>query len=269
MSNTPPIGSNWSRHAFAEKVFVQPVSRLKALGRQTKRHGKAHVARLASSLQQFGWVTPIIIDEDLRVIAGLGRIAAARSLGWTEAPCLQVQHLTEIEKRLYVLADNRLSQGSEWDQEVLEAEFADLASCGADIPLGVTGFERAEIEQMGCGTTEHASSPEPAKPDVPVSVLGDVWECGPHLVGCLDATDPQSLLTLAPDETFAACITDAPYNVKVGGFVTSKGSHREFVMGSGEMSDEVFTTFLADAYGAAAARLEPGVCSTLRWTGGT
>lgn len=250
-------GSNWERAAFAEKVSMQSIARLKPLGRQTRRHSPSQINKLAGSLDQFGWVNPILVDEDHRVMAGMGRLAAARQLGWEQAPCLVVTHLSPDEKRAYVITDNRSAEFAEWDHEVLEVEFAELAALDLGFDLELTGFDQVEIEAMG-QDEEPAPSPEPVKPSEPVSVVGDVWICGPHLVGCFDATDPMSLEALAPGEQFAACITDAPYNIAIKGMVTSKRNHREFVMASGEMSDDQFTQFLIKSYGAAAARLKPG-----------
>ena len=191
------------------------------------------------------------------MIAGLGRLSAARELGWEEAPCLIVSHLSDAEKRAYALADNRIAEQSDWDDEACAAEFAELANLDCDFDLPVTGFDLAEIEALIDDEVAPAP-PEPPKPAEPTSQLGDVWVCGPHLVGCFDATKPASIAALAPDDTFAACVTDAPYNLKIRGTVTSKAKHREFVMASGEMTDAEFTDFLTESYGSALSQLKLG-----------
>ena len=156
-------GSNWCRGVFAEKVSLQRVARLRPLGRQTRRHSAAQIKKLCASLTAYSWVNPILIDDEFRVIAGLGRLEAARRLGWEEAPCLIVSLLTDAEKRAYALADNRIGELSEWDDEACAAEFVELANLDIEVDLAATGFDLAEVEAM---MREEAPAPAPDLPPV-------------------------------------------------------------------------------------------------------
>ena len=126
-----------------EKVNID---RLVPYARNARTHSKEQILQLRSSLREFGFVNPVIVDKDLNIIAGHGRIMAAREEGLTEIPCVFVEHLTEAQKRAYILADNRLALNAGWDEELLALEFADLKELGFD--LEITGFDADEIEKL-------------------------------------------------------------------------------------------------------------------------
>ncbi|WP_171104075.1 DNA methyltransferase, partial [Ruegeria sp. HKCCD7255] len=209
---------------------------------------------IADSIAQFGFTNPVLIDEGGTILAGHGRVAAAKLLGMDHVPCLRFEHMTEAEKRAYVLADNKLALNAGWDEDLLAAELGALMSDDLDFDVEITGFSVAEIDTlMDAVTPEEEGDPaDEAVPDeAPARVhRGDIWQLGRHRLICGDAQDADTITWLMDGATATMVFTDPPYNVPIEGHVGNSGKtqHREFAMASGEMSASEFTRFLQRAF---------------------
>ncbi len=179
------------------------------------------MAKIAASIVEFGWTNPILVDGGQGIIAGHGRLAAARKLGLADAPVIELAHLTPAQKRAYVIADNRLALDAGWDEEMLALELAELSEAGYDMAL--TGFADDEIEALladaedgsaeesPAETDDDAADEVPEAPANPVSRPGDVWQLGAHRLICGDAADPAVVAALMAGEAAALCFTSPPY----------------------------------------------------------
>lgn len=235
--------------------------RLSPYKRNARTHSRRQVQEIARSISAFGFNNPVLIDDQLGIIAGHGRVEAAKLLGLKEIPCLRLAHLNDAEKRAYILADNQLAARAGWDREILAIEFQGLIDLGFDVTL--TGFEIAEIdfaiEEERARVSDDLEKPLPAIGPA-VSEKGDVWRLGPHRLICGDARSARDYAALMPGEQATLVFTDPPYNVPIDGFVGGKGriKHREFELAAGEMSKSEFTRFLKDALEQAAAHSVEG-----------
>ena len=195
-----------------EKVNID---RLVPYARNARTHSKEQILQLRSSLREFGFVNPVIVDKDLNIIAGHGRIMAAREEGLTEIPCVFVEHLTEAQKRAYILADNRLALNAGWDEELLALEFADLKELGFD--LEITGFDADEIEKLfadsGGDVADDDFDLTAALEQAAFVLPGDVWTLGRHRLICGDATVSETVKKLMDGRKANLVLTDPPYNV--------------------------------------------------------
>ncbi len=234
-----------------------PIDALAPLGRKARHHGEAQLVKLEASTREFGFVAAIIIDEDNKVLAGHARVEVARRLQMTHVPALRVTHLTEPQKRAFILADNRLAELASWDKETLKAEFKELGILILDFELTVTGFEAPEIEAIVFDGEEH-EDPLPTPPADPVSRVGDTFMLGDHRLLCGDATSPEAVDTLLEGQPVRAGFNDLPYNVRINGHVTGNAAHGEFVMASGEMSKDQFQAFLVTTCALILLALQPG-----------
>ena len=221
--------------------------------RNARTHSKEQVLQLRSSLREFGFVNPILCDRDYNIIAGHGRILAAKAEGMTEVPCVFVEHLTEAQKRAYILADNRLALSAGWDDELLAIEMADLKDLGFD--LGLTGFDEKEIEKLfaaDAGNVQDDDFDLTAALEQAAFVLpGDVWTLGRHRLVCGDATDAATVKKLMDGRKANLVLTDPPYNVNFEGSSGLK-------IKNDSMKAEQFYTFLFSAFQNMASNLEPG-----------
>jgi len=217
-----------------------------------RTHSRAQIRKLARSIQAHGFITPIVVDANTTVVAGHGRLEAARHLGMAEVPAICVSHLSPEQLRAFALADNRLHDESGWDDQLLAIELKELSNLGLDFDIESTGFELAEIDVRIEGLEIEAQEFDMADrlPDElseePISRLGDLWLLGDHRLLCGNALDADAFGRLMNEELAAATITDPPFNVRVDGFVSGLGhdTHREFAMASGEMTSEEFEAFL-------------------------
>lgn len=230
------------------------IETLRPAPRNARTHSKKQLRQLADSIKAFGFTNPVLVDGRGEVIAGHGRLAAARMLGLPEVPTVCLDWLSDEQKRAYVIADNRLAEKAGWDRELLAIELGELLALEFDAAL--TGFEMKEIELIidaGAAPLEDEPVPEPVAGKA-VCRPGDLWQLGAHRLLCGDALDPASYVMLMGRERARLVVTDPPYNVKIGGHVSGLGRnrHREFVQGSGELSTSEFTRFLTDALGAMA-----------------
>lgn len=254
-----------------------PVASLRPARRNARTHSKAQVRQIADSITRFGFTNPILIDAEGRVLAGHGRLAAAKLLGMECVPTLCLAHLNEVERRAYILADNKLAEKAGWDRELLAIEFGELAGLleteGLDFTS--TGFETAEIDGLLGDLGAPEQEPEDAVPErgPPVVAPGDLWILGKHRLICADARDPVALARLMDGQKARMVFVDPPYNVPIAGHVQGRGKiqHREFAFASGEMTTAAFTTFLEEALRLCAEHAMEGslhyVCMDWRHTG--
>lgn len=247
------------------QVIHRAAASLQADPKNARLHPPKHVQQLAKSITTFGFNVPILIDAEGRVIAGHGRLLAARQLGWSEVPTITLEHLSSDQVRAYRIADNRLTDCSTWDERLLAEQLKELAGAELDFDLEAIGFEMPEIDLriQSLGDLDEPEGPAASStgPDeVAVSVIGDLWQLGAHRIICGSALEPAVYEALLAGERAAMVFTDPPYNVPIAGHVGGKGAiqHHEFPMASGEMSCAEFTTFLNQALAATKASSSPG-----------
>jgi hypothetical protein len=227
----------------------RPTASLRPYSGNARTHSPKQIKQIARSIERFGFNNPVLIDDDNQIIAGHGRVEAAKQLKLKTVPCVRLSHLTEDDKRAYVLADNRLAEKAGWDNEVLAIELQHLVDVGFDLDL--TGFEPAETDLIIEGIGEESDQPENLVPERGdqrlVSQPGDLWQLGKHLLVCGDSTDSETYQLLLGPERADFVFTDPPYNVRIDGHVSGLGSvrHREFAMASGEMTEHQFVEFLS------------------------
>lgn len=190
------------------------VADLVPYARNARTHSDAQVAQLAASIREFGFTNPILVDGERGIIAGHGRLLAARKLGLAEVPVIELAHLTPAQRRAYVLADNKLAMNAGWDDDLLRLELADLRSEGFD--LGLTGFGLDEIGELLADNTTGLTDPDqvPEVPAEPVSGAGDVWLLGRHRLACGDSTDAATVERLLAGVKPHLMVTDPPYGVE-------------------------------------------------------
>ena len=243
-------------------ISYRAVADLKPYPRNARTHSRKQVKQIAAAIKEFGFTNPVLIDESDQIIAGHGRVAAAKLLGLAEVPTLQLSHLNPIQKRAYILADNRLAEKAGWDKEILAVELQGLLDDGFEVIL--TGFEVPEVDVVLDTAAEAKSDryeddviPEPGPA---VTRRGDVWRLGNHRLLCGNALESVCYGTLLGGAKAALVITDPPYNVAINGHVGGKGQiqHRDFEMGCGEMTSPAFTTFLTDVFEHLAANSVDG-----------
>lgn len=244
----------------AEKLTENPVieicktDALIGYARNSRTHSEEQVAQIAASIKEFGFTNPVLIDKDGGIIAGHGRVSAARKLGMTEVPCIRLSHLTMTQARALVIADNRLALNAGWDNEMLALEFKDLLETGFDVSL--TGFTEDEIDAlMPLELEEGLTDPDdaPDAPANPVTVQGDVWVLGKHRLLCGDSTSMDDLAKLCENQAVDMWLTDPPYNVAYEG-----GTKEKLTIKNDEMGDDQFRQFLRDAYTAADSVMKAG-----------
>lgn len=234
---------------------------LVAFGRKARTHTKAQIEALAKVIEAFGFIVPVVVDENAKVLAGNARIEAARLKGLTTVPTVEVSHLTSAQKRAFVIADNKLGELAGWDRDTLRVEFEELRELNLDFDLELTGFAQPQIDALlfaGDGAGDGAGDKLPTTPLTPTSRLGDVWLLGDHRLVCGDATHPGVVSELMGGGQARTAFCDPPFNVRISGHVTHNPRHSEFVMASGEMSDAGFTDFLGKVWTRIEDALVPG-----------
>jgi DNA modification methylase len=196
------------------KIEQLPTDTLIPYARNTRTHSEAQVAQIAGSIREFGFTNPVLIDNESGIIAGHGRVLAAQKLGLGEVPCIRLAHLTDTQRRAYIIADNKLALNAGWDEELLALELADLREDGFDLEL--TGFDGDELANLLAETTEGQTDPDevPEPPVDPVSVLGDVWVLGKHRIACGDCTDQGTVDRALNGVKPHLMVTDPPYGVE-------------------------------------------------------
>jgi DNA modification methylase len=253
-------------------IEVLPIGSLRPCPGNARTHSKKQIRQIANSIERFGFTNPVLIGDDHEIMAGHGRVEAAKLLGQTSVPTLRLSHLKPAERRAYVLADNKLALNAGWDRDLLAIELQGLLDLEFDVEL--TGFSLAEIdlviEEAKQSSVEDPTAPEDEIPSLAgaasaVTCFGDVWHLGRHRLVCGDARDAATLVRLMQDERADLIFTDPPYNVPIDGNVCGLGRtrHREFAMAVGEMTAAAFTTFLEQTLGNAAAMARDGAIAFL------
>jgi DNA modification methylase len=235
-------------------VTYKPIDSLTPDPRNARMHARRQIEQIVASIRAFGFTNPILADPGGVLIAGHGRLRAAKEIGLAEVPVIELAGLSEAEKKALRLADNKIALNAGWDLEILKLELADLSLLEIDIDLALTGFSSGEIDVV---LSETPDPDEEVIPAVPTEVRvepGDIWQLSDHRIGCGDGRDTSFLTKLVGEGDKIDCaFLDPPYNVKINGHANAKGRHREFAMASGEMKTQEFRTFLADTLGACAA----------------
>ncbi len=238
-------------------VRYLPLSAIAIDPRNPRIHKARQIKALVKSIRSFGFNIPIAINRDGMIVAGHARFSAAQQLGMSEVPVIVLEHLSEAQAQAFLIADNRLSEMSSWDAELLAVHLKELSVVNLDFDIEATGFTVGEIDLSidAASTDPGKAKDDPADQFVlnqgpAVTQVGDLWQLGAHRVLCGNALDPAVYPTLMEAMKAAMVITDPPYNVKIDGHVGGKGSirHREFAMAVGEMSEDEFTTFLQTVF---------------------
>jgi len=232
------------------------ISELSPAPDHARRHPAAQIRDLARSIETFGFNTPVLIDEENRLLAGHARVEAVKRLGWDIVPAVRVTDLTEAEKRAFVLADNRLAERATWDEALLAENFQILDGLDLEFDLDLTGFATTEIDRLLGLDIVDAADEEGALATLGtgpgVSRPGDLWQLGEHRLLCGDALEAASYATLLGDLRSRMVLTDPPYNVRARHIGrTAADVHGNFVAGAGEMDDAGFVDFLAAMFGHA------------------
>lgn len=224
------------------KLEMRPVTELVPFARNSRTHSDAQVAQIAASIREFGFTNPILTDGENGIIAGHGRLQAARKLGLAEVPTIPLAGLTDAQKRAYVIADNKLALNAGWDAELLSSEIAGLGEDGFDLTL--LGFNEDELAALLAEKTEGLTDPDdvPEPPADPVSVLGDVWVMGKHRIVCGDSTDADCVAKCLNGVVPHLMVTDPPYGVEYDPAWREKAG----VAGSGSAKGKVLNDDRAD-----------------------
>jgi 16S rRNA G966 N2-methylase RsmD len=256
------------------------IARLRPYRGNARTHSRKQIRQIADSIRKFGFTNPVLIGDDDEILAGHGRVEAAKLLGMHRVPTLRLSHLDPAQRKAYALADNKLALNAGWDHELLAIELQAIIELDFDVEI--TGFSLAEVELVLEEARESLPDPErDADNAVPpltglasaVTRSGDLWLLGRHRLLCGDSRNLATFEHLLGDERADLIFTDPPYNVPIDGHVCGLGRvrHREFAMGVGEMSKETFTAFLRETLGHGAARCRDGaiafVCMDWRHMG--
>lgn len=259
-------------------LVTQRLDALTPYARNARTHSKKQIRQIADSIEEFGFTNPVLVDGTGGVIAGHGRIEAARLLGMESVPTLCLADLTQEQIKAYIIADNRLAELAGWDRDILAIELQELLTIDLDFDITLTGFETPEIDIL-IGELEADASDIPEE-DIPlpdtgsaITQVGDIWQIGKHRLICGDATVADVYDSLLDGSKAQLVFTDPPYNVPVDGHVCGLGKvrHREFAMAAGEMDEEGFTGFLGTVFKNLACFSQDGavqfICMDWRHTG--
>lgn len=237
------------------RIEFIPIETLIPYARNSRTHSDAQVAQIAGSIREFGFTNPVLIDEHDGIIAGHGRTIAARKLGMTEVPCIRLTHLSEAQRRAYIIADNKLALNAGWDEQMLALELKSLEEM--DFDLALTGFEGDELDALLSGLDDEDSESNdaidevPELPVEPITKPGDLWLLGKHRLLCGDSTSIDAVEILMDSNQADLLITDPPYNVAY------EGGTGLTIMND-DMSNSDFRQFLRDVYASAHAVMRSG-----------
>lgn len=242
-----------------------PIGKLKAYDSNARTHSAEQVAQIAASMVEFGWTNPVLIDTRGTIVAGHGRVMAARKLGMETIPCIRLGHLTPAQVRAYVIADNKLALNAGWDDAMLKAELDILKEEGFD--LGLTGFSEEELNALlASETIEGETDPDevPEPPVEPITKPGDLWILGNHRLLCGDSTSIDCVTRLMGGEQANLLLTDPPYNVGLGMDETPEQAKKRnrrtdgLTIQNDKMSNDDFFQFLCDVYASANSVMKEG-----------
>lgn len=252
--------------SICKEIEYVAIDEIGVASRNPRNHGAKQIKQLEASIRKFKFTTPLFVTDDNTLIAGHGRLIAARNLGMTQVPCIRLSHLSPHEARAYLIADNRIAELAGWDKAMLALELKELGEL--DFEMASTGFELPEIDILIQDASARSTQKAERQDDIPsrpaiaevVSRVGDLWKCGRHALVVGDAKDPVVISRLMWGAKAAMVFTDPPYNVPIAGHVSGKGAikHREFVEASGEMTPDQFVAFLSLTLGNAAAACKDG-----------
>jgi DNA modification methylase len=233
-------------------IVYQKIDQLKPYARNARRHGKRQIKQIAESIRVFGFVNPVLVDRNNRIVAGHGRVEAAKLFGMTEVPTIRLEDLSEEEIQFYVIADNKLAENAGWDEEVLAIELQHLSTLNCDFDVTITGFEVGEIDvilEEASSNEEEEEFQEPAADVAAISEPGDLWQMCKHQLFCGNSLLDESFRILMGNRRASVVFVDPPFNLRIDGHVSGNGKihHREFAMASGEMSDSEYVSFLANS----------------------
>lgn len=249
---------------ICRQVTARPISELKPHAGNARKHTAAQIRAIEKSIRVFGFNAPVLADKHGTILAGHGRVEAARRVGLSHIPVIFLHHLTEAEAKAYMLADNKLTDRSDWDETKLAVQLKELNELILNFDIDATGFEAPEIDfriqSLEAPDASDRADDFRLASGHAVSALGDVWTLGDHLIICGNALEPTSYATVLMGSKAAVVFTDPPYNVKIDGNAAGHGKvgYREFAMASGEMSKDEFTGFLATALSNAQSNVLPG-----------
>jgi DNA modification methylase len=237
-------------------IVYQALADLKPRATNPRTHSKKQITQIANAIRRFGFTNPVLVDDTNGIVAGHGRVEAAKVVGLDQVPTVRLSAMSEAEIRAYVIADNRLAENAGWDRALLGLELQYLTELEIDFDATVTGFELPEIDILIGDLSPAANDNDPADAAVDVAAgpaisrPGDVWQIGNHRLICGDSTRPETYQQLLGDARAQMVFTDPPYNVPISGHVGGLGAiqHREFAMASGEMSQAEFTAFLQSVF---------------------
>ena len=233
-------------------IVFKPIDVLKLDPKNPRQHTPGQIKKIARSIEEFGFNVPILIDAEQVVIAGHGRLLASKSIGLSDVPTIQLEHLSAAKRRAFVIADNRLTEIATWDDRLLAESLKELSLSGIDFSLETIGFETGEID-LRISSLGLPDEPDllnyPASDKNSTAQLGDIWVLGDHRIYCGDSLNEASYMAALDGRKAALVFTDPPYNVPIDGHASGLGEthHRDFVMASGEMDREQFTVFLTTA----------------------
>lgn len=237
------------------RIEQRPVAGLIPYVNNSRKHSDEQVAQIAASIKEFGWTNPILVDGANGIIAGHGRLMAARKLGMEAVPVIELAHLSEPQRKALIIADNKLAMNAEWDNDLLMLELGELLEGGFDLDL--LGFGKDELDALLSpteateGLTDEDAVPE--VPAAPVTVIGDVWLLGRHRVMCGDSCSITDMEKLVAGRQADMWLTDPPYNVAYEG-----GTKEKLTIQNDSMADDAFRQFLRDAYVTADSTMKPG-----------
>lgn len=226
------------------KIVQKPVDKLIPYINNSRTHSDEQVAQIAASIKEFGWTNPILVDGENGIIAGHGRLMAARKLGYTEVPTIELKDLTETQRKAYIIADNRLALNAGWDNEMLTIELNDLLADG--FALEMLGFDPKELDALLEPEVLEGLTDEDAVPDVPdepTTKLGDIYQLGNHRLMCGDSTSIDAVTKLTSGGGVDMLLTDPPYNVAYEGSTKEK-----LTIKNDNMANDQFRQFLRDAF---------------------
>lgn len=224
------------------KLEWRSVSSLIPYARNSRTHSDEQIAQIAASIKEFGWTNPILVDGDNGIIAGHGRLSAARKLGHEEVPVIELKDLTETQRKAYIIADNRLALNAGWDNEMLTIELNDLLADG--FALDILGFDPKELNALLEPDVVEGLTGEdeaPPLPEEPKTKLGDIYQLGNHRLMCGDSTSVDAVQTLLQGQRADMVFTDPPYNVAFNG-----RSGKFDVIKNDDLPEEQFSQFIQD-----------------------
>jgi DNA modification methylase len=257
---TPLPNTGWPP-TFALSFDVLPIAGIKLNPHNAREHNPKQIEKLKRSIKRFGFVTPLVIDDSNVLLCGHARLEAAKQLGYAMVPVIRASHLTESDKRAFIVADNRLAELASWNRKALQRELCFLSELDVDFDFAAIGFDTPEVDIIleGDDDADDRADALPYATDLlPITVVGDLWHLGEHRLYCGSALEKSSYDAVLAGDRAQMVFTDPPYNVPISGHVGGRGAikHREFAMASGEMTPRQFQVFLATT----ACRIEEATC---------